>query len=112
MSDKTESQESKDVLLVVGKSEAGYQVLRQRKDRMEAGEVRPLEEGKPVTGDVLELKNRPEHPNLFDVDVKYRHPTGQGPSDSPTRPAQVASKTYRKGWDRVFRNPRPAKQLN
>ena len=89
----------------------GISVLRAREDTVEAGVLRPLEEGKPVAGEVVKLTRRPECPILFDAETEVRVGAQEtAPADSASRrsgPAQVATETYRKGWDAVWRRPDP-----
>lgn len=85
----------------------GYRVLRQRGETLQAGVVRPLENGKPIHGEVVRLTPREESPLLFDVDVQ--HDAG---SASLGRPAKVATDKYRSGWDSIWaKAPSPA-ELN
>ena len=97
-----------DVVLVFGRSEDGkaYDVLRQRGSDVEAGTMRPLDEGKPLHGEVVRLKPREGSPVLFDVEVQHdaRPPTG--------RPAKVATEQYRKGWESIWANKRDPRTLN
>ncbi len=97
-----------DVVLVYGKSDdgTGYDVLRKRGAEVQAGRLRPLEDGKPIHGEVLRLTPREESSALFDVDVQHE---GRG---SIGRPAKVASDQYRKGWDSIWANNRPSRALN
>lgn len=96
------------MVLVYGRSDDGkaYEVLRQRGPEIEVGRVRPLEEGKPIHGEVVRLKPRDESPVLFDVEVQHdtREPTG--------RPAKVATEQYRKGWESIWAKNRPDCSLN
>jgi hypothetical protein len=87
-----------DVVLVYGRSEDGngYDVLRQRGDALEAGTMRPLNEGKPIHGEVVRLKAREDSPVLYDVDVQHdARPSTGGP-------AKVATQEYRQGWDSIW----------
>ncbi len=79
-------------------------ILRKRQDRIEAGTVQPLKEGVPIHGEVIQLKPRENSP-LCDVEVHV--PAATRASDHP-RPAQVASDSYRKNWDQVYRRKRRA----
>jgi hypothetical protein len=101
-----------DVVMLHGPTEdgAGSRVLRARPGRIEAGEVRPMAEGRPLVpgGEVVRLEKRPDATGAFDVHVDYKVP---GPSDaaapaphspSMTGPAQVATRAYRDAWDRIF----------
>lgn len=105
---KKKKAEFKDVALVVGQTEdrKGYQILRKRADNdtVEMGTVRPLEEGKPIEGEVVGLKARKEHPMLFDVKTHF-DPSAD--AEGPTKllsagPAKVATEKYRSGWDAIW----------
>jgi hypothetical protein len=98
-----------DVVLMHGATEdgAGARVLRARPGRVEAGEVRPVAEGRPLApgGEVVRLQQREDTPALFDVRVEYKVPEKAPPStDAPamTGPPQVATRAYRDSWDRTF----------
>jgi hypothetical protein len=81
----------------------GARVLRARKGRVEAGEVRPLKEGRPLAagGEVVRLEPRKDAPALYDVHVEHAVPESAPPS-SRSGPAQVATLAYRESWDRTF----------
>jgi hypothetical protein len=110
------AEKSDDVVLVHGVTEdrAGYRVLRKRADKLEAGVVRTMEEGKPIHGEVVRLHARPEQPLVYDVEVQLdaraQKPAGDAaPTDDVaasagdrTGPAQVASEPYREGWDAIW----------
>lgn len=115
---KAPAKPSKDAILIQGVSEDGetMAVLRARENRLEAGVLRSVKEGSPVTGELLKLTPRPEFPLLCDVEVQV--PAGAinalGGSDmerkpsaesSLGRPAQVATDTYRENWDAIWRKP-------
>jgi hypothetical protein len=91
-----------DVVLVHGKTEdgEGTKVLRARPGRIDAGEMRPLKDGKPLlgSGDVVRLAKRPESPALYDVRVEHAF-EGARSADGP---AQVATNAYRESWERTF----------
>ena len=97
-----------DVVLVYGRSDDGrvYDVLRQRGPEVEVGRMRPLDEGKPIHGEVVRLKQRDESPVLFDVEVQHdaRESTG--------RPAKVATEQYRKGWESIWAKSQLDRSLN
>jgi hypothetical protein len=97
-----------DVVLVYGRSEDGraYDVLRQRGRDLELGTVRPLDEGKPIHGEVVRLKPREESPALFDVEVHHEARASVG------RPAKVATEQYRKGWESIWAKNTPDRTLN
>lgn len=96
-----------DVVLVYGQSEdGGYGVLRQRDGEVEAGTMRPLDEGKPIHGEVVRLRPREESPALFDVEVQHDARPSTG------RPAKVATEQYRKGWESIWAKKKPDRTLN
>ena len=74
---------------------------------MEMGLLKPLREGKPISGEVITLKQREDVPLFYDVRSEYNgsEPQDQGkdqgkePGDGP---AHVTSDAYRKGWDAVW----------
>lgn len=90
----------------------GVRVLRAREERIEAGELRALKEGKPITGEVVSLEPRKENPRVCDVKSSYAPSSSPAASSGPKKgPAQVASAKYRENWDEVFA-PRPDRALN
>lgn len=97
---------AEDVVLLHGPTDdgQGVRVLRAREGRIEAGVVRPLEEGKPIAqGEVVKLTPRPGAPAVCDVEVQYAPP-------APPRgkPVQVATKAYRDAWERIFESAHQA----
>jgi hypothetical protein len=100
-----------DVVLMHGKTTDGEGacVLRARPGKLEAGEVRPLREGRPIVGggEVVRLSPRAGTPNLFDVDVQCAVPsTTEAPTVPAGGPPQVATRAYRESWERTFGAPR------
>jgi hypothetical protein len=96
-----------DVVLPHGKTDDGQgaRVLRARPGRLEAGEVRPLREGKPLgKGEVVSLSRRQDAPALYDVKVEHEieAPEAAAPQKSTPGPAQVATRAYRESWERIF----------
>lgn len=84
-------------MLIHGRGDDGaLKVLRKKGDELSAGELRPLEEGKPITGDILRLKPRPELPLLCDVQEEITVPR------RTAGPPQVATDRYRAGWDALW----------
>jgi len=77
----------------------GVHVLRARDTTLEAGELRKVEDGKPITGELVTLAPRKENPRVCDVKESYR------PPQALKGPAQVATKAYRERWDEVFAKP-------
>jgi hypothetical protein len=118
---KDSAAEDLDVVLLRGATEdgEGARVLRARRGRIEAGEVRPLREGRPlaVGGEVVRLEPRQETSALFDVHVEHVVTAPDGsPKVSAERsgPAQVATSAYRESWERTFGRTRksPKATLN
>jgi hypothetical protein len=101
--------EPRDVVFVHGRDEQGYNVLRRREDRLEVGKLRELDEGRPIHGEVVRLRGRPEHERLFDVDVVLEKDA------KPTRaagPPQVATRAYRERWEAIFGSKRRRSEAN
>lgn len=92
---------------------AGVHVLRARDERIETGELRNLEEGRPVTGEIVTLAPRKDNPRICDVRESYAPPKSY-PPPKLKGPAQVATKEYRDNWDEVFKTTpkKPASELN
>lgn len=111
---------SDDVVLLCGENKdgPGVNVLRKRGATLQAGVIRPLEEGKPLTGDVVQLSQRGNTP-LFDVTVCYS-PKGAETTEAPAleaspsqgRPPKVASDEYRRNWDAIWRRSNGKALLN
>jgi hypothetical protein len=111
---KPQGSDGEDVVLLRGATEdgEGARVLRARSGRIEAGEVRPLREGRTLAagGEVVRLEPRKETPALFDVHVEHvvgaQDESGtQSRNRSPEErsgPAQVATRAYRESWERTF----------
>jgi hypothetical protein len=85
----------------------GVHVLRAREERLETGELRNLEQGRPITGEVVTLAPRKDNPRVCDVKESYCPAAMASPKTKG--PAQVATKEYRDNWEEVFaRRPRNA----
>jgi hypothetical protein len=98
----------KDVAAVCGKDEHGLHILRRREEDgpLEAGVLQPLEEGKPISGEVISMRRRKDVPFLFDVTTEVAAPSAELPASGPV---QVATDSYRRGWDAIWgRRQRPA----
>jgi len=96
-----------DVVLVHGRADdgVGTRVLRARRGRLEAGEVRPIEHGRPIApgAQVVQLSPRAATPNVYDVKVEYEVPGPPAPRKPASNgPAQVATPAYRESWERTF----------
>jgi hypothetical protein len=105
-----ETKASEDVLFLHSRTEdgEGARVVRARNGRLEAGEVRPLAEGKPIHGEVVSLTPRADQPWLCDVKVTM----DARAAASREKPAQVASSAYRESWDRIFGEKAREEALN
>ncbi|MDB4938262.1 MAG: hypothetical protein JWP87_5234 [Labilithrix sp.] len=80
----------------------GVHVLRARDEKLETGELRALQEGRPITGEVVTLSPRKDNPRVCDVTDSYRPPA------LTKGPANVATDAYREGWDEVFGKKKPS----
>ena len=91
---------------------AGVHVLRARNEGIEAGELRGLQEGRPITGEVVTLQPRKDNPRLCDVKSSYSPPGAATLQLGHKGPAKVATEAYREGWDEVFGSKPSSKDLN
>ena len=95
---------SKDVVLL-GPPTAdggGVHVIRARDERIETGELRALQEGRPIVGDIVTLKPREANPRVCDVTESYTAPSVRAAQLGHKGPAKVATNAYREGWDEIF----------
>lgn len=101
--------QSDDTLLVGAVSDDGKRalVLRKKGEELSVGELGPLEEGKPITGEVVSLSQREEHPALFDVKTEYAPKQRDG-----VGPARVSNQSYRDGWDTLWGRRKRQRQAN
>lgn len=105
----TSEASSQDVVLIHGTTPdgKGLAVLRHRENRLERGLVMPIEQGKPIVGEVVTLQPRREFPLLCDVKVEYdpgKAASTEGQERRLTKgPGQVATEVYRANWERIFR---------
>lgn len=96
------SEAAPDLLYVHSRCEAGegFNVVRQRQDRVEIGELREVREGKPVMGEVVRLSQREGQERLFDVEVLYDG--AKSARRQAVGPARISSNAYRDNWDAIF----------
>jgi hypothetical protein len=80
----------------------GVHVLRARDERIETGELRALQEGRPISGEIVTLKPRESNPRLCDVTESYSPRAVEAPQLGHKGPAKVATAAYREGWDEIF----------
>lgn len=101
-------EERPDIALVTGPTEdgAGVRILRVQGDTVSAGEVRPMQEGKPLAegAEVVRLEPRPgcEAP-VFDVQRIYKRETET--TRAAKGPAKVSTSAYRSNWETIFGAP-------
>ena len=100
----------KDIAFVHGTTAdgKGLAIIRQRDDRIELASAIPLESGKPIHGEVVCLKPRPEFPLICDVEVQVPAPEEKSAAASVgvrKGPAQIASSDYRRNWDAIWKRP-------
>ena len=107
----------KDLVLVHSPTPdgAGVNVLRARNESLEVGTMRPLEQGRPIHGEVVRLTPREEMPYLYDAETEFvsKEDGSAAPEKKPgvapqaraaaTGPAQVASDSYRRNWDAIWK---------
>lgn len=101
MDDDAPKPEAKKDVVLLGPPTAdgdGVHVLRARDEKLEAGELRALVEGRPVVGEIVSLAPRKDEPRICDVKESWKPP----PAASHKGPAQVATEAYREGWSAVF----------
>jgi hypothetical protein len=114
---------AKDVALIHGVSADGaVHVIRRRGERLEAGALRPVREGVPLTGELVSLTPRESCPLLCDVQVHYAPPKAAEVEAKPSAasskplgrkgPAQVATDTYRDNWDSIWSGKKKRDALN
>jgi len=96
--------------VVCGKDENGVHILRRRSEDgpIEAGIAQPLTEGKPITGEVISMRRRKDLPFVFDVKTELESSGSGSDAETTAGPAQVATDSYRKGWDAIWGRKRRA----
>jgi hypothetical protein len=94
-----------DVVMLAGQTPdgEGAKVVRARPGRVEAGEVRPMKDGRPLAaGELVRLEQRREAPALYDVHVEHVVAPPPATKAAGAGPAQVATDAYRERWERTF----------
>jgi hypothetical protein len=96
-----------DVVFVHGPAESGegVRVIRKRQATLELGEIRPVKDGRPLSGELVKLKPREESERLFDVEVVASRQEIAEMTRGHAGPAQVATDAYRENWEAVFGRP-------
>jgi hypothetical protein len=77
----------------------GFRVLRQRDDALEVGELRAVQEGRPLHGEMVRLSPREGSDRVFDVEVLV----SRKETAPRSGPAQIATAAYRANWETIFR---------
>ena len=72
--------------------------------------IQPLADGRPITGEVISMRRRKDLPFLFDAKTEVEAPVAT--SRTTTGPAQVASNSYRSGWDAIWGPRQRRERLN
>jgi len=108
-STRKKRRKKRDVALVLDQTEdrGGYQILRHRRgtNEVELGSIVPLEEGRPIQGEVVSLTRREDVPFLYDVETELPDPRGRERRPVSQGPAQVATDDYRRGWEAIWGQP-------
>jgi len=102
MSEK-ETSTSEDVALIHSATEdgEGARILRLRKGRVEAAEVRPAKDGECLNNhELVRLHPREDTPRICDIEVLYS--SDQEATEPGSGPARVSNRAYRENWDRIF----------
>jgi hypothetical protein len=102
--ERKQSSASGDVAMVWGRNENGLYILRRRTEEapVEAGLLQPLVEGRPINGEVISMRRRGDLPFLFDVRTEVAAPEATEPTPISHGPSQVATESYRRGWDAIW----------
>lgn len=110
--DGAEEAERRDLVYVHAESPEGdgYQVIRSRGGTLEAGEIRGLQDGQAIHGEVVKLHPTTDSKRLFDVEVLVQSP--EPAERSASGPPQVATKAYRERWEAIFQRPPDPEELN
>jgi hypothetical protein len=96
---------SDDVAILCGPTDDGQgaKVLRAQRGVLSAGEVRPAKDGAPLNGaELVRLRPRQGAARVCDVEVLHAGADASPNAASLDRPAQVATRDYRRNWDRIF----------
>ncbi len=102
MSEK-ETSSSEDVALIHSATEdgEGARILRLRKGKVEAAEVRPAKDGESLNNhELVRLHPREDTPRICDIEVLYS--SAQEDPEPSSGPARVSNRAYRENWDRIF----------
>ena len=73
--------------------------------------LQPLAEGRPITGEVITMQPRQDFPFLFDAKTELEAPVAATTRES-NGPAQVATSSYRSGWDAIWGPRHQRERLN
>ncbi len=111
---RREKEGHRDLVLISGvdPDRKEVHVLKPVQEGVEAAVLRPVEEGKPIQGDLVRLRPREDVPVVAELETLMRHP--DHPDDPRRRhkgPPMVASEAYRQGWEMIF-GARPAPETD
>lgn len=95
MTDKKEIPEHVGVLLGADDS-GGQKILYERDGQVNVGVLNPLQEGKEIEGELVEVRT--------DGPLAYMKNHGRVGRATSQGPAMVNDKSYKDGWDRIFGN--------
>lgn len=104
------TKESKSLATIVGQhADGGVDILRTTESGLLLEKIVRVKEGQSLSSDaeLINLKQIGEQ-NLFQVDTLYK---GENAADR-SGPAQVSTKAYRDGYDRIFGNSKGSDALN
>lgn len=105
----TPEKSSLDLVLVHSATDdgGGVNVIRKRGDRLEAAQMRPIEEGRPLQGELVQLTPVAEVPNVYRSETLFDPKEAEaGTARAGSGPPQVATDRYRKNWDAIWRRRR------
>ncbi len=94
----------RDLVLIsrVDRTKNEIHVLKPVPDGIEEAVLRQVEEGVPLTGDLVRLHPHGSSPLLAELEIVMHHPDRPRSGRSHEGPPMVASEAYRRGWDAIF----------
>jgi hypothetical protein len=104
--DKADDEPRNDLALVLDRIESsdGYRVLRRRAadSSVELGTIRPLQEGRPIEGEIVSMSPREDVPFLYDVKTELPDQRPAQRRLTSDGPPQIATEGYRRGWEAIW----------
>lgn len=102
------SKPPKDMMLPLGRSENGVVVVGARftadeegNRNVSIGEFRPIEEGKPIMGDILKARPIPGT-SYVELTTEMEHPNPLPSARKGRTIYSIPSKQFEEGWERIF----------